>query len=181
MKSYDYEKRNGVSWIGWDKFAELSGALAEKIAAHNVDLVIGIARAGLFPATAVACALRREFYPIRLTRRYEDQVKFDDPNWRVDLPQVVSGKAVAIIDEIADTGRTLALAADRARELGATRVVTASLVSHSWSDPKPTETAMVSDELVIFPWDHRVYENGTWKIHPELAAALKLQGVEANE
>jgi hypothetical protein len=29
--------------------------------------------------------------------------------------------------------------------------------------------------LVVFPWDKRVYQNGQWQVHPELAGALELQ------
>jgi uncharacterized protein len=178
MKSYDYQQRTGVARISWNRFAQLTRTLTESLAGYNIEMVIGIARAGLFPATAVACALRCEFYPIRLTRRYKDQVQFDEPVWKVDLPPEIDGQAVAIVDEIADTGRTLALAAARARQRGASQVVTAALVSHTWAQPMPNVTGLVSDALIVFPWDEWVYQDGGWRVHPELAAALKLQGIE---
>jgi hypothetical protein len=34
---------------------------------------------------------------------------------------------------------------------------------------------LVTDALVMFPWDKQVYQDGKWQIHPELAGALKLQ------
>jgi hypothetical protein len=34
---------------------------------------------------------------------------------------------------------------------------------------------LVTDALVIFPWDKQVYQDGKWQAHPELADALKLQ------
>jgi hypoxanthine phosphoribosyltransferase len=175
MKSYDYGKRRGVEEISWQRFADLSAKLAEMLHSEELEIILGIARAGLFPATAVACALRREFYPVRVTRRFGDQVKYERPVWRVDVPSAVAGKRVALIDEIADSGETLALVAGWVSERGASRVITASLVSHSWADPMPQVTALVSDALIIFPWDRQVYLNGEWQIHPELAAALKLQ------
>jgi uncharacterized protein len=178
MKSYDYEQRAGVFRISWNHFAQLARTLTERLAGYNIDTVIGIARAGLFPATAVACALRCEFYPIRLTRRFKDQVKFDEPVWRVDFSPEIEGRAVAIIDEIADTGQTLAIAASRARQRGAREVVTATLVSHTWAKPTPDVTGLLSDELIIFPWDEQIYQDGGWRIHPELAEAVKLQGIE---
>jgi uncharacterized protein len=69
--------------------------------------------------------------------------------------------------------------AERVRALGAADVVTASLVSHSWADPMPDAVALVTDALVLFPWDRRVYVDGAWQAHPEVAAALALQGVDA--
>ena len=135
MQSYDYAHRTGVKEISWEEFAQLSMTLTEKLAARGIEVVVGIARAGLFPATAVACALRCEFFPIRLSRRVNDQVSFTHPVWRVDVSPVVEGKVVAVVDEIVDTGETLALVAERVKEMRAVEVVTASLVSHSWANP----------------------------------------------
>ena len=106
-------------------------------------MVVGIARGGLFPATAVACGLRCEFFPVRLTRRVKDQPTFARPIWQVDVSAQVADKVVAVIDEIADTGETLVLAAERIKQNGAARVVTVSLVSHSWAKPMPDVTGLV--------------------------------------
>ena len=127
MKSYDYAHRKGIEEISWERFGELSRVLTESLSDKKVDIVIGIARAGLFPATAVACTLRRELYPVRVTRRVNDVVRYDSPIWRVDVPSTVSGQRVAVIDEIADTGETLAIVAARALERGARQVWTLSL------------------------------------------------------
>jgi uncharacterized protein len=181
MQSYDYANRTGVEAISWERFAQLTAILAEKLAAEKVEIVVGIARAGLFPATSVACTLRRELYPVRVTRRLNDEVTFQNPIWRVGVPDEVEGKVVAVVDEIADTGETLALVAQAARERRAARVVTTALISHSWADPMPDIVALVSDALILFPWDERVYIDGQWQLHPELVEALRLQRDEAND
>ena len=175
MQSYDYAHRKGIKEISWGYFGKLAATLAERLAVENIDMVVGIARAGLFPATAVACALRREFFPVRVTRRLNDQVKFPHPIWKVDVSKEIEGKTVAVIDEIADTGETLSLVAQRIQQRGAARLVTASLISHSWAKPAPDHVALVTDALVIFPWDKRVYQDGQWQVHPELAEALAMQ------
>lgn len=175
MQSYDYAERQGVDQIGWERFAALSAALVEQLAPYGIETVIGVARAGLFPATTVACMLRHELYPVRITRRVNDQVTYQHPVWKVPVSLDVQGKIVVVIDEIADTGETLALVAQTAREIGATRVLTASLTSHTWANPKPDHTALITDALVIFPWDKQIYADGRWQMHPELEGALKLQ------
>ncbi len=175
MKSYDYTHRFGVRQITWDDFARLAARLAELLESFQPQVILGVARSGLFPATAVACSLRRELFPIRLTRRLNDEILYEQPVWKVPIPQDVAGKIVAVIDEIADTGQTLAIAADSARALGAAQVVTACLVSHSWADPVPQVTALVSDEFIIFPWDRQVLDDGKWITHPEIIAGLKAQ------
>jgi hypoxanthine phosphoribosyltransferase len=175
MKSYDYAHRKGIDEISWERFGELNRALTEHLAGKKINIVIGIARAGLFPATAVACALRRELYPVRVTRRVNDVVQYESPIWRVDVPATVAGQRVAVIDEIADTGETLAIVAARASERGALQVWTLSLVAHSWADPQPDFTALTSDALLIFPWDKQVLTNDGWQPHPELEAAIRAQ------
>jgi hypoxanthine phosphoribosyltransferase len=175
MQSYDYDRHEGIDEITWPRFAELTAKLVEQLAPFKVDTVVGIARGGLFPATLVACGLRREFYPVRITRRVSDRVVYERPVWRVDVPPEVIGRTVAVIDEITDTGETLALVAQRVRARGAARVVTASLVSHSWADPAPELVALVTDALVLFPWDRQVYVEGRWQTHPELAEAIATQ------
>jgi len=175
MKSYDYSHRFGVREITWNDFASLAARLAELLEPFQPQVILGIARAGLFPATAVACSLRRELFPIRLTRRMNDEILYKSPVWKVPVPQDVAGKIVVIIDEIADTGQTLAIAADRATTLGAVQVVTACLVSHSWANPAPQLSALVSDEFIIFPWDQHILDRGKWITHPEIIAGLKAQ------
>lgn len=175
MKPYDYAHRVGVRPITWDDFASLAARLAELLEPYQPEMILGIARAGLFPATLVACSLRCELFPIRLTRRVNDQVVYDHPVWKVPIPPEVDRKVVAIVDEIADTGQTLALVADKTRGLGALKIVTASLVSHAWANPAPQVCPLITDEFVIFPWDGQVLSEGRWVQHPEVVAGLKAQ------
>lgn len=178
MQPYDYACRKGVRPVSWEEFAALSRQLAERLDRAGVDAVVGIARAGLFPATAVACSLRREMFPVRVTRRLNDAVTFSAPVWRVPVPPDVAGRAVAVVDEIADTGETLAVVAEQVRKAGAARVITACLASHTWASPAPDLSAVVTDELVIWPWDQQVLVDGRWQLHPEIADALRAQGAE---
>lgn len=176
MKSYDYIHRTGVRRISWADFARLAALLSEGLEPFQPHIILGNAKGGLFPATLVACSLRREFFPIRLTRRINDQVKYEQPVWKVPPPQDVAGNIVAIVDEISDSGNTMAMIADHVIGLGASQVITATLVSHSWAEPAPQVCSLVTDEFVIFPWDRRVLEKGKWRPHPEVAAGLKAQG-----
>ena len=173
MNPYDYTRRKGVRPLTWDDFAALAATLAEQVSAWNPQAIVGIARAGLFPATAVACFLRRELFPARITRRVNDIVIYQSPMWKVPISPEVKGKVVAVVDELADTGQTLALVAEEARRLGATRVITASLVSHTWAHPAPQVCALITDAFVVFPWDRQVYVDGAWQPHPEVETGMK--------
>lgn len=172
---YDYANREGVQEISWDEFAELSDRLAELLEPEGIEAIVGLARAGLFPATSIAISLRTELYPARLSRRINDEVAFTTPQWRVPVSPDVDGKVVAVVDEMADTGETLKMATAAVHGAGATRVVTASLIAHSWADPMPDHVALVTDALVLFPWDREVLVNGAWMPHPEIQAAIEAQ------
>jgi len=118
-------------------------------------------------------------YPVRVTRRINDEVVHKSPVWKVPVSPEVRGKVVAVVDEIADTGETLALVADSVRANSSARVVTACLVNHTWANPAPDVSALVTDAFVIFPWDRRVLMAGEWQPHPEIVAALRAQGISA--
>lgn len=175
MRSYDYAHRQGVRTISWEEFATLTDQLAEALEQAGVEVIVGVARAGLLPATVVACHLRRELYPVRITRRVNDEVRFSSPVWRVPVSPEVAGKTVAVIDEIADTGETLALVESSVQACGAVRTITACLVRHSWANPVPTISLLVTNELVICPWDQQVLMEGQWRQHPEILAAFAAQ------
>ncbi len=182
MKSYDYANREGVYQISWDDFGKMAMRLAERLEPMNVQAVVGIGRGGLFPATACASMLRCEMYPVRITRRLNDQVCYPHPQWIIPIPAQVAGKRIAVIDEIADTGETLSLVAKETTRKGAAQVITACLVSHSWVVPKPGISLLESDKLVIFPWDQLVLEQGSWVQHPEIQDALdKQKRLDAND
>jgi len=70
IHSYDYKNRKGIKVISWTDFSDLTRTLAEKLDSENIDIVVGIARAGLIPATTITCTLCKEIFPVRLTRRY---------------------------------------------------------------------------------------------------------------
>jgi uncharacterized protein len=173
MSSYDYARRTGVRELDWDASFDLSAHLAEALEPLPIDAVVGIARGGLIPATTIALSLRCEMFPIRLSRRVRDEVKYDSPVWWIRVPPDVAGLRVAVVDEIADSGETLELAREAVIDAGAVDVVTACLVQHSWANPAPMFSGLVSDELIVFPWHRRVLRNGVWGPHPELESALR--------
>ena len=174
-KSYDYRIRKGIREITWEEFHRMCRELARKVHRENFDIIIGIARAGLLPAVLIAIILCKEFFPIRITRREKDQVKWKKPVWKVDVPTKVTNANILVVDEIADTGETLSLVSERLKKRGAGSVKTAVLITHSWARPKPDYFNFESDELIIFPWDTKILVNGKWVLHPEIKKAIKLQ------
>jgi len=170
--SYSHEHK-GIKKISWREFHDFCRHLAEKILKENFDIIIGISEQGLYPGTLIAGMLRKEFYPVRLTRRENDIVQYKKPIWKVDMPDIVRNKNILIVDEICATGETLMLAVKRVGEKGATKIKTAVLVAHSYSRYKPHYVSLETDQLVIFPWDTQILVRGKWRLHPEIEEKLK--------
>jgi hypoxanthine phosphoribosyltransferase len=165
MQSYSHE-HVGELRITWEQFDSLCRTLAVMASGYDPQVIVGIAKGGVLPATVVASILRREFYPIRLSRRHNDRVVRDTPELLLGPPPAVAGQRVLLIDDFVSTGETLDLARDACLEQGAAEVRTAGLCAHSFSR-KPDYLALVSDALVIFPWDRDVLEGGRFVPHPE--------------
>lgn len=176
--SYDYSNRQGIYPISWQEFQSLTRKLVEGLAPYQPQAVVGVSRAGLIPAVEIAYALRLDLYPVSITRRANDRVISEKPVWKTPVAEEVAGKVIAVVDEIASRGETLALVAEAARRQGAVQVVTASLVAHTWANPLPDVTGLVSDALVLFPWGRHVWADGRWQPHPEYAEALRAQGLD---
>lgn len=165
MTSYDHG-HTGVTEITWERFGELCGELALAVASYDPEIVIGIAKGGVLPAAVIASMLRREFYPIRLSRRHDDRIVRDQPVLLTPMPEAVAGKRVLVVDEISATGETLRLAAEEALRLGATEVKTATLFVHG-SSRRPDYFVFETDDLILNPWDHLVLQGGRFVVHPE--------------
>ncbi len=175
MKSYDYKSRKGIREISWENFHHICKELVEKLPVEDIDIILGIARGGLYPATLISGMMRKEFYPLRITRRINDIVEYENPQWKIDVTDVVRDKNILVVDDIADSGQTMQLVADRVKEKGGKVVKYLTLITHSWANPKPNFYGLESDELIIFPWDVQIFINGKWRLHPELEKAGKLQ------
>jgi len=82
-KFYSYEKRRGILPISWEDYFGLCKGLALAISAYEPEIILGVARGGLYAATLLSHMLQAELYTIRITRRFKDQVVYDHPLWIV--------------------------------------------------------------------------------------------------
>jgi hypothetical protein len=54
-------------------------------------------------------------------------------------------------------------------------VRTAALYAHSWASPHPYYVGLVSDALLVNPWDREILQDGEFVQHPEYTAAIQAQ------
>jgi uncharacterized protein len=178
VNPYDYENRAGVLPISWEDFHALCKGLAAALAPIQLEIILPIGRGGYYPGTLIAHILQLEVYPIRLSRRVNDIVIHASPQWLLEPPAAVKDRRIVIVDEICATGETLLLAKEKALQLGAASVRTAVLYAHTRNTDTPDYIGLISDSLILNPWDREVYRDGAFHPHPEYVEALNQQGLE---
>jgi hypothetical protein len=145
--------------LSWEDFGEASRELAREILRDGFvpEVVVAIARGGLLPAGAISYALgvkncgalNVEFYTGIGT--VLDAPELLPPELDITY---LEGRRVLLVDDVADSGRTLALAVSLLRDRGAdVRSVTIYTKPGSISTPDYAwrETSLWID----FPWSWR--------------------------
>ena len=142
--------------LQWTDFAAASRELATQVrgSGFHPDVVIAIARGGLLLAGAVSYALGTkncgsinvEFYT-GIDERLPEPV-LSAP--MLDAP-ALAGKRVLLVDDVSDSGHTLALVL---RLLGETalEVLTATLYTKPRTVLVPDFTWRETDKWIVFPW-----------------------------
>jgi hypoxanthine phosphoribosyltransferase len=176
-RPYDYSTRKGVWPISWEDFHGLCKALAKAVSAFQPEVILPIGRGGYYPGTLLAHLLQVEVYPVRVSRRVNNQVKYDNPRWLVEPPALVDGKRVLIVDEICGIGETISMVKERVKSLGAREVRSAVLYAHTWGTNVPDYVGLVSDALLLNPWDREVLIDGAFQMEHEYVEALTQQGI----
>lgn len=175
--SYSYEDRNGVRPISWEDFHGICKGLAQAVEAYQPEIILAVGRGGFYPGTLISHMLRAEIYPVRVSRRVNDVVQYENPQWLVRPPDAVKGKRVLVVDEISSSGETLQVVKSEAERLGAASVRCAVMYAHSLGTEVPDYIGLVSDELLLNPWDREFLKDGTFQFHPEYVGALEQQGI----
>ncbi len=176
-RPYDYSTRKGIHPISWEDFHGLCKALAAAASRFEPEIILPIGRGGYYPGTLISHILQAEVYPVRLSRRVNDVVKHESPLWILEPPAAVAGKRVLVVDEICSSGETLQLVKEKTISLGATLVRIAVLYSHSWGTSVPDYIGLITDELILNPWDREIFRDGEFHFHPEYVEAVEKQGL----
>lgn len=173
----------------WNQIYRMLLNLADKIRKNGFkpDIVVGVSRGGWPPARVLSDLLdnpnlanaRAEFYlGIAETK--------GDPTLTQPVSMKVEGKKVLIVDEIADTGKSLKLIKKHIIEEGAIEVKIATIYYKPWSVIKPDYYEKETSRWVVFPWEiketirrivRKCRENG--KPQDEETAKLVKAGISA--
>jgi hypoxanthine phosphoribosyltransferase len=158
LNPYDYTTRKGIRPISWEDFHGICRALALAVSRFGPEIILPIGRAGYYPGTLLSHLLQIEIYPVRVSRRVNDIVKYKRPTWLIEPPAEVAGQKVLIVDEICSSGETIEMLKEKVRELGAAAIKSAALYAHSWGINVPDYIGLITDELVLKPMGSRNLE-----------------------
>lgn len=171
-RRYAVETTRGVFVVDWPMFGELSRALALRVAReYDPDVVVGIATAGVVPAATIAAMLDVEFASITVSRRYHSETVRETPAVFGEVPPVVRGQRVLLVDEVCDGGDTMRLARSAIVNAGAAEVRTAA--AFRTGSFEPDYHALATESMIVLPWDREVLIDGELVTNPLYADALK--------
>ena len=141
-------------WLSWDDTVKLCENLSKKVKEYNPDILVGVSRGGLVPLRLLSDitgikkvgVLGIEFYKkIGETR--------EKPEITHDLPVDITNKKVLIIDDVADSGKSLIVAKDYIIAKGAKEAKTATLHYKPVSKLKPDFFVDITSDWIVYPWE----------------------------
>jgi hypoxanthine phosphoribosyltransferase len=140
----------------WNQIYDMLLNLADKIRKNGFkpDMIVGVSRGGWPPARVLSdlmdnpnlANVRAEFY-LGVAETKEKAI-LTQP---VSMP--VAGKKVLVVDEVADTGRSLELVKEHIFRNGAAEVKIATVYYKPWSIIKPDYYEKETSRWIVFPWE----------------------------
>jgi len=140
----------------WNQIYDMLLNLAERIlkTGFKPDIIVGVSRGGWPPARVLSdlmgnpnlANVRAEFYlGVAETK--------EEPVLTQPVSMEVAGKKVLVVDEVADTGKSLKLVKEHIVEKGAMEVKIATVYYKPWSIVKPDYYEKETSRWIVFPWE----------------------------
>lgn len=142
--------------LDWELFGAASRELAQVVADDRFDpqIIIAVARGGLLLAGSLSYALGVKLADAINVEFYTDvHETLPDPVLLAPLldAESIRGRRLLVVDDVADSGRTLALVLDLLRTMGA-EARSAVLYAKTSSTVDPDFVWRRTDEWIVFPW-----------------------------
>src|SRR5690606_17525603 len=113
----------------------------------------------------IADILQVDFYSMKISRKIEGKLASDEPMLLSNAPIQAAGKRVLVVDEITTSGDTLRIALAAVRDVLPAQIRTATCFCRP-SGYKPDFYSLKTDDLIVFPWDRQIIEDGEFVVHP---------------
>jgi hypoxanthine phosphoribosyltransferase len=142
----------------WDKIYEFLLNLAEKIGEDNFkpDVIVGVSRGGWPPARVMSDLLENpEIANVKAEFYLGVAETKGEPLITQPVSVSVRDKEVLLMDDVADTGKSLRLVKAHLKEKGATEVKIATIYYKPWSVVIPDYYEKETTSWIIFPWERK--------------------------
>jgi uncharacterized protein len=140
----------------WNQLYELLLNQAHKVLQiGKPDLIVAIARGGAIPARILSDLLEIPYASVQV-KLYNDIAHAGaQPELKQPLTESVKGKRVLLVDDIADSGRSLQFTAAYLKQEGAEQVATATLYFKPTCAVTPDYYEKTTSNWVVFPWEYK--------------------------
>lgn len=142
----------------WDEIYEMLLALADMIKKDffSPDVIIGVSRGGWPPARVMSDLLGNvELANIRVEFYRGVAETGDEPVITQPLSMPVEGRKVLIMDDVADTGKSLKLVREHVEKRHANVIKIATIYYKPWSTVIPDYYVKVTRRWIVFPWERK--------------------------
>lgn len=142
--------------LTWEGFGRASRDLAQTIVDSDFqpELIIAVARGGLLPAGSLSYAMGVKLSDAVNVEFYTDvHETLPDPVLLAPMldTESIAGKRVLVVDDVVDSGRTLALVLELLQGFGAD-CRSAVIYEKPRSVVRPDYSWKSTDEWIVFPW-----------------------------
>ncbi|UCE44437.1 MAG: phosphoribosyltransferase [Candidatus Bathyarchaeota archaeon] len=142
----------------WDKIYDFLLSLAEKIREDGFkpDVIVGVSRGGWPPARVMSDLLENPEIANVKAEFYIGVAKTKgEPILTQPVSVSVEGKEVLLMDDVADTGKSLRLVNSHLKKKGAIEVKISTIYYKPWSVVVPDYYEKRTNSWVIFPWERK--------------------------
>jgi len=142
----------------WDKIYEFLLSLAEKIREDKFkpDVIVGVSRGGWPPARVMSDLLENpEIANVKAEFYLGVAETKGEPLITQPVSVSVRDKEVLLMDDVADTGKSLGLVRAHLKKKGATEVKIATIYYKPWSVVIPDYYEKETTSWIIFPWERK--------------------------
>jgi len=142
--------------VTWSDLDDLVLALADRLTGEDFDVLLAITRGGLVPAGMLAYRLRLRNILVAAVEYYDEHGRPGPHPTFLQFPAdpLLRGQRVLIVDEVWDSGTTIAAVTDRVRQAGGipTTAVLHYKPSNSTAPGAPDVYAVETDRWVVYPF-----------------------------
>ncbi|MFH1785170.1 MAG: phosphoribosyltransferase [Candidatus Micrarchaeota archaeon] len=140
--------------ISWGKFEKMCSALSRKVVKYKPEVLIGISRGGLVPVRIMSDMLNiQDIQTIRIQFYRTIGKTNSEPKLTQGQDIHIKGKRVLVIDDIADTGKSLLAAQKYLKQKTPKMLKFATFHYKPASLFKPDYYLKKTNDWIIYPWE----------------------------